>query len=140
MKLNDYSYEDIVLGKVYGFKRVITAVDMDAFAGLTGDFNPLHCDERYAESTIFEGRIAHGMLAGSLFSTLVGMVCPGKRCLYLSQSLDFRRPIYPDTELVVQGTVKQKIDSVKMVILETKILVNDEQVITGEAKVRLQGD
>lgn len=140
MRINDYSYEDIGVGDVFEFKKVLTLEDVDSFAGLTGDLNPLHCDEAYASRSPFKKRISHGMLAASLFSTLVGMLCPGRRSLYLSQMLDFRRPIYPGTELTVLGKVIGKVDSVKIVVIETTILESGEEMITGEAKVRVLGD
>jgi len=77
------------------------------------------------------------MLAGSLFSTLVGMVCPGKKNLYLSQSLNFKKPIFFGDNLEVKGTVKGKIESMHMIVIKTEILVDGSIVIDGEAKVRL---
>ncbi|VVB83550.1 MaoC like domain protein [uncultured archaeon] len=140
MELNDYKYEEINVGDIFEFKRNITADNLNEYAKLTGDFNPLHCDEEYAKKTIFKGRIIHGMLAGSLFSTLVGMMCPGKRNLYLSQSLNFKRHIYPNSELTVKGVIKNKIDSMKIIVLGTEILVDGKIVINGEAKVKVLGD
>ena len=78
------------------------------------------------------------MLAGSLFSTLVGMVCPGKNNLYLAQSLNFKNPIYPNSELIVRGIVKSKIDAIKLIVINTEIIVNEIIVIEGEAKVRIR--
>ena len=140
MKLNDYSYDEVKAGSVFHFKRNITAEDVDNFAKLTGDFNPLHMDERYAKSMEFKSRIVHGMLAGSLFSALVGMVYPGKRNLYLSQSLNFRKPIPVNSEVTVRGTVKEKIDSIRMITISTEIMLGDEVAVSGEAKVRVLGE
>ncbi|NQV08248.1 MaoC family dehydratase [Candidatus Woesearchaeota archaeon] len=137
MELNDYNYEDIGVGKVFEFKRILTKKNVDEFADLTEDHNPLHTDEEYAKTTQFKGRIMHGMLAASLFSTLFGMECPGKKNLYLSQSLNFKKPIPPDSELTVRGTVKQKMDSFKMITIFTEIILNNEVMIDGEARVKI---
>ncbi len=137
IKANDYNYEEINPGEVFQFNKVLTVEDIDNYAKLTGDHNPLHCDEEYARSTEFENRVVHGMLAGSLFSTLVGMVCPGKKNLYLTQSLKFKAPIYPNSELIVKGTIVKKIDSLKVVVINTEIVVNGETVIEGQAQVKL---
>ena len=140
MKMNEYNHNEIKIGGVFEFKRTLSMKDIDDYAKLTQDFNPLHCDEKYASNTQFKGRIVHGMLAGSLFSTLVGMVCPGKKNLYLSQSLNFKKPIYPNSELIVRGTVKDKINSIKVIVINTEIIVNDSVVVNGEAKVKVMGD
>ena len=137
MKINDYGYDEIKVGEVFEFKRVISEKDIDNFAKLTGDFNPMHTDEKYASGTIFKGRIVHGMLAASLFSALLGMVCPGKRNLYLSQSLNFRKPIKPGSEVVVKGSVVGKADSVKIITIKTEIICNGAVAVDGEAKVRV---
>jgi len=134
---NDYNYEEINVGDTFGFSKVLTIQDVDKYADLTGDRNPLHCDEDYALSTEFKNRVVHGMLAGSLFSTLVGMVCPGKKNLYLTQSLKFKSPIYPNSELTVRGKILKKIDGLKVVVINTQILVNGEAAIEGEAQVKL---
>lgn len=136
-KPNHYNYEEISTGDVFQFNKVLTVEDVDNYAKLTGDYNPLHCDEEYARSTEFKSRVVHGMLASSLFSTLVGMVCPGKKNLYLTQSLKFKAPIYPNSELTVKGTILKKIDSLKALIINTEIIVNDETVIEGQAQVKL---
>jgi 3-hydroxybutyryl-CoA dehydratase len=138
--MSEFEYDEIKIGETFEFKRIITLEDMNTFADLTGDYNPLHCDEEYAKKSEFGARIAHGMLAGSLFSTLVGMVCPGKRNLYLSQSLLFKRPIIPKIELTIRGKVKERIESVKMIIMNTQIIQNGKIAIEGEARVKVRGD
>src|SRR3989344_4434677 len=138
MKINEYNYDEINVGDMFEFKRNLSIEDVENYAKLTEDFNPLHCDEKYAKSTQFKSRIVHGMLVGSLFSTLVGMICPGKKNLYLAQSLNFKNPIYPNSELIVRGTVKSKSDTIKIIIINTEILVNGNVVINGEAKVKVR--
>lgn len=131
------NYSDIEIGAVYEFSKRITEAEVDAFAHLTGDFNPLHCDPSYGEKTQFHRNIVHGMLVGSLFSTLVGMHCPGKKCLYLSQTLRFKKPIFMGDEVLVRGTVTDKSDSVKVITIKTEVLVDQVVTVSGEAKVTL---
>lgn len=135
IKLNDYSYDEIKIGDTFEFNRKLSDDDVRTFANLTQDKNPLHCDEEYAKNTKFRKRIVHGLLAGSLFSTLVGMLCPGRKNLYVSQSLNFKNPIPIGSKVTVKGIIKNKIDSLKMIEITTQILVKNQIMIEGEAKV-----
>jgi len=137
MELNDYEYGDILIGKVFEFEKVLAIEDLDSFAKLTGDYNPLHCDEEYSKSKGFENRVVYGMLAGSLFSTLVGMICPGKRNLYLTQSLNFKRPLYPGEKLIVRGEIVGKNESINILTIKTKIISGGLVAIEGVAKVKV---
>ncbi len=131
------AFEEIQVGASYTFTRVISEAAVNQFAQLTGDFNPLHCDPAYGKQTKFKKNIAHGMLAGSLFSTLVGMYCPGERCLYLSQTLKFRRPIFLEDQVTVKGTVTSKSDSTKILTLKMEVIVREAVAVSGEAKVTI---
>ena len=84
-------YEDLAVGQRASFTKTITDADLGHFVAITGDTNPLHVDEPYASQTFFGGRIAHGMLSASLFSTLVGLHLPGIGAIYRSQTLEFLR-------------------------------------------------
>lgn len=137
MEFNDYSYEQIEIGKIFQFKKILTLQDIHEFSKITGDENPLHIDEEYAKTTPFKKRICHGMLVASLFSALFGMICPGKKNLYLSQTLNFKKPVFIDSELTIKGIVEQKIDSLKIILVKTEILVNREVVLDGKAKIQL---
>jgi 3-hydroxybutyryl-CoA dehydratase len=138
-KAANISYSDIKEGDVFLFERKISKQDVMDFAKLSGDFNPLHVDEDFGKKSPFNRNIVHGMLAGSLFSTLIGMYCPGEKSLYMSQTLNFRLPLYYGETITVKGTIINKNDSIKMVTLKTEILKDDKIVIDGEAKVRLLG-
>lgn len=131
------TFEEIQVGTGYTFTRVISEEAVNQFAQLTGDFNPLHCDPAYGKQTKFKKNIAHGMLVGALFSTLVGMYCPGEQCLYLSQTLKFRRPIFLGDQVIVKGTVTNKSDSTKILTLKTEVIVRETLAISGEAKVTI---
>ena len=136
-KAANINYSDINIGDIFSFERKIYKQDVMDFAKLSGDFNPLHVDPDFGKKSQFKKNIAHGMLAGSLFSTLVGMHCPGEKSLYMSQTLNFRLPLYYDDAITVKGTVINKNDSIKMVTLKTEILKDGKVVIDGEAKASL---
>lgn len=137
--MNVLQYEDIKIGDEYSFSRVLTREDIGVFAKLSGDTNPLHSDATYSRETPFGEPIAHGMLGASLFSALIGLHCPGKYALYVSQSANFRKPIFPDREVVVRGKVLKKVDSLKIVTLETLVTdkASGEVLISGEAMARV---
>ncbi|MBW2975075.1 MaoC family dehydratase [Candidatus Woesearchaeota archaeon] len=139
-KAADIEYSCIEIGSEYSFEKEISYRDIMDFAGLTGDFNPLHTDKEFGMKSKFKNNIVHGMLAGSLFSTLVGMYCPGKNSLYLSQSLQFRNVIFPGDKVLVRGTVVDKNESIKVITMKTEVLVHDKIAVRGEAKVRVLED
>ena len=132
------NYDEISIGDLFSFKRTLTAEDVSRFAELTGDFSPLHVDEDFGRQSQFGKNLVHGMLAGSLFSTLVGMYCAGQKSLYFGQTLRFRRPIFFNTPLVVSGKVIKKYDSIRLITLATEIIMDDGVVaIDGEAQVKV---
>lgn len=137
--LNSFSFKDIKIGDTYSFERFIDAKLVKSFASLSGDYNPLHMDKPYAAHAQFGGRIAHGMLLASFFSALVGMLCPGIGCLYLSQDVRFKKPVFLNTWVVVKGTVTEKSDAASIIVLQT--LVTDKEgvvLVEGEAKVTIR--
>lgn len=129
--------EDIKIGYCASFDRIVTDQDMADFAKLSGDTNPLHTDEAYAKKTKFNQRVVYGMLAASFFSCLVGMHTPGENALYLSQDLKFLHPIFIGEELMVQGKVIEKHESVRIITIRTQIIKKENNVIAvdGLAKV-----
>lgn len=118
---NEYTFDDIKIGLEHKFTEKITKSNLDSFAIVSGDYNPLHMDEIYAKTTKFKKRVCHGMLLASFFSRLVGMYIPGKNALYFSQTLDFQNPCYVDDTVTVQGQVMDKSDSTKIITLKTSI-------------------
>ena len=136
-KANKLNYSEISQGDVYSFSRIITRKDVLDFAKLSGDFNPLHIDKDFGKKSQFKTNLVHGMLASSLFSTLVGMHCPGEKSLYISQTLNFKLPIYCNEQLTVKGTVISKNDSTRLITLKTEILKGEKTAVFGEAKVKV---
>lgn len=137
--ISEKKFDDIFEGDKAQFEITITGELIDAFVALSGDSNPLHTDEHYATETPFGGRIAHGMIAGALFSRLVGLYLPGKYSLYLSQTLLFKKPLRIGTNAIIEGIVTQKTDAVRTLTLSTMMhnKTSGEVLVEGEAKVRL---
>ena len=134
--LNEYSYDDIFIGQKESFMIKITASMVEKFSNLSGDLNPLHMDNEFAESSSFKKRIVHGMLLASFFSQLIGMKLPGKNALYFSQTLNFRSPCYIDDEIEVVGEVTEKSDSTQIITVSTSIFNKSKTcLIDGIAKI-----
>lgn len=131
------TYDEIEVGQVYEKKVSATAKDVETFAEITGDKNPLHLDDKFAKNTIFGGRIVHGILGLGKISAVLGMEFPGPGTIYMSQTSKFLAPIYLDEEVTIKITVKEKIEEKKRLILNTQILKENGKVaIDGEAMVK----
>src|SRR6201989_1610350 len=116
--------------------KTIEQADIDAFAKVTGDDDPVHVDEEFAKTTRFGRRIAHGMLTASLISAVIANKLPGEGSVYLGQTLKFVAPVFPGDEITARVTVREIREDKAIVKLET-VCVNqgDEGVIRGEATV-----
>tara|TARA_B100000212_G_C27383861_1_gene538274 strand:+ start:2462 stop:2896 length:435 start_codon:yes stop_codon:yes gene_type:complete len=132
----DKKYEDISIDDVFAFNHKFSSKDLDIFSKLSGDKNLLHLDYDFAVSKGFNSEVVFGMLSASLFSRLIGMHCPGKNALYLSQSMDFKRPLFLDNEITVKGTVLKKFDKFKMIKMKTEIIDEKNIYVTGEASAK----
>ena len=120
--------------------KTIEQTDINAFADVTGDHNPVHVDEAFAQTTRFGRTIAHGMLSASLISAVLANKLPGAGSIYLGQTLQFVAPVFPGDEITARVTVKEIRQDKPIVKLET-ICINqhDELVIRGEATVLSRG-
>ncbi len=127
---------EINLGDKASFQKTITETDVCLFAGITGDFNPIHINEIEANRTRFKKRLVHGILTSGLISAVIGTKLPGIGTIYLSQDLKFVKPVYINDTICATVSVKEvKIDK-NIVVLETICInQNDEIVINGEAVV-----
>ncbi len=130
-----YYIEDLNEGMEASFSKTVTEADIVLFAGVSGDTNPVHIDEEAAKKSVFEGRIAHGMLTASYLSTVLGTRLPGPGCIYLSQSLRFKGPVRIGDTVTAIVRVKEVMMSKKRVILETLCQVKGKDVLDGEATV-----
>lgn len=127
--------EDLEVGMVGSYAKTVTETDIVMYAGLSGDTNPVHLNQEYAKTTMFEGRIAHGMLSAGFISTVLGTRLPGPGTIYLSQSLQFKVPVRIGDTVTARVTVLDIIAAKKRVVLETNCYVGDQCVISGEAMV-----
>ena len=128
-------FEDLTLGQSAEFGKTVTEADIVMFAGVTGDTNPVHLNQPYAESTLFKGRIAHGMLSAGLISAVLGTRLPGPGTIYLSQSLKFRAPVRIGDTVYAKAEVSALDPEKKRVTLTTTCKVGEQVVLEGEATV-----
>ncbi|WP_300453384.1 MaoC family dehydratase [Accumulibacter sp.] len=130
---NGYDIEDLSVGMSAEIAKTITDADIVLFAGVSTDVNAVHMDEDFAKTTMFGGRIAHGMLSASLISAVLGNRLPGPGTIYLSQSLRFRAPVRPGDTVHARVTVKEVVADKCRVMVDTVCTVGDKVVIDGEA-------
>lgn len=128
-----YYLEDLAPGMDASVSMTITDEDVAAFAKLSGDINPVHLDDEFAATTIFKKRIAHGFLTGALFSTVLGTKLPGPGCIYLSQGLKFRAPVYIGDEVVATCRITAVDAEKSRVTLACDCSVNGKTVLEGDA-------
>jgi 3-hydroxybutyryl-CoA dehydratase len=130
------NYEDIQIGDKASFTKTVSESDVYQFAGITGDFNPIHINSEYANQTMFKERIAHGILTTGFISTVIGTKLPGPDTIYLSQKVDFKAPVKIGDTVTAEVEVLEKKDRKKIIRLRT-IVKNqlDEIVVDGEAVV-----
>ena len=131
------SWEKINIGDKELFEVEITQEMVSKFVEVTGDDNALHTDESFAQAKGFNNKVVHGMLLGSLFSKLVGKHFLGDDNLYLSQNASFRKPVFIGDRVIVSGIIKEKIESAKILRIETTITGSSGVAVTGEAQVQL---
>ncbi|NKB28557.1 MAG: (R)-hydratase [Rhodobacteraceae bacterium] len=127
--------EDMEIGMSRFLEKVVTDRDIELFAEVSTDRNPVHMDDDYAQDTIFQGRIAHGMLTAALISAVIGEQLPGHGAVYLGQSLKFLAPVRPGDMVHTTVTVADINYARRRVTLECVCLVDGKPVLKGEALV-----
>ncbi len=132
-------FEDLAIGEAAEIARTVTEADIAAFAAVSGDFNPMHVDEDYAKASPFKGRIAHGMLSGAFISTVLGMKLPGPGCIYVAQSLNFKRPVRIGDTVVARCEVTGLVPAKQLATIRTTCRVGGKVVVDGEATVMVPG-
>jgi len=130
-----HSIEDLSVGMTAVFAKTVTEADIVLFAGISGDINPVHLNHEFATETMFEGRIAHGMLTASFLSTVIGTKMPGPGAIYMKQSLNFKAPVRAGDTARARATVKEVIPEKRRVVMETVVTVGDTVVLDGEALI-----
>lgn len=132
----------IKIGERAFFEKTISEADVYQFAGITGDFNPLHINKVEAEKTVFGERIAHGMLVGGLISGVIGMQMPGNGTIYLEQNCKFKRPVKIGDTVTVKVEFTEIINREKGIIKLENVVTNQlgDVVIEGYSVVKVLGE
>lgn len=131
--LHGHYLEDLQVGMTASYAKTVSETDIHAFAELSGDTNPVHVNEAFANASPFKGRIAHGMLGASLLSTVLGTKLPGPGCIYLSQDLRFKAPVRIGDTVTATVTVTEILAERRRVKFACDCKVGDTVVIDGEA-------
>ncbi len=127
--------EDLEIGMRRYLQKEVTDRDIQLFAEVSTDCNPVHMDDVYARDTIFDGRIAHGMLTASLISAVIGEQLPGHGTVYLGQTLKFMAPVRPGDMVYAEVEVREIDHARRRVTLDCHCAVGDTVVLKGEALV-----
>lgn len=130
-------FDQIQVGDEAKLEHLLTQADIQTFATLTGDFNPLHMDDAYAQRTQFHKPVVHGMLSASFISTVIGTILPGNGSLWVSQTLEFLQPAYVGDTLYIRIQVEQKSPAMRTLVLQTTITnQHGQKLISGKGVVK----
>ncbi|MEQ8441484.1 MAG: MaoC family dehydratase [Alphaproteobacteria bacterium] len=132
---DDLTLDDVEVGMSVAIDWQVTEREIDDFAQLSDDRNPLHMDSHYAVGAGFEGRVAHGFLLGAKLSGLIGMKLPGRRCLLLDQALSFPNPVYAGDRVTIRAEVKELHREMAVLVLK----VRAESTHKGSVKTVARG-
>ena len=132
-ELHGYYLEDLSPGMTALYAKTVTDADVVLFAGISGDVNPVHLNQEFADRTVFRGRIAHGMLTASFISTVIGTKLPGPGCIYVSQNLKFKAPVRVGDTVNARVTINSVDEARGRIAVETTCTVGNVVVIAGEA-------
>ena len=127
---------ELNIGDTAEFSKTVSESDIYQFAGITGDFNPAHMNEAYAQKTFFKTRIAHGMLSAGFISAVIGTKLPGTGSIYIQQTLSFLAPVRIGDTITAKATVTEVNTEKNRVVLHTTCSnQNGDIVVDGEAVV-----
>lgn len=133
--LHGYYFEDLNIGTTDEFSKTISEADINAFAELSGDNNPVHLNPDFANTTPFKGCIAHGMLTASFISTVIGTRMPGPGCIYVAQNLKFKAPVRAGDTVKAVCTITGLNEKKKFVEIQTRCFIGDKMVVDGDATI-----
>jgi 3-hydroxybutyryl-CoA dehydratase len=127
------------IGERASFTKTVTEADVTTFAGLIGDFNPLHVDAEYARKSRFGQRVAHGMFTAGLISAVLGTKLPGPGAIYLSQQIEFLAPVFIGDTITASAEVSAWRPDKRIVTLKTDAYNQENrQVVTGKAVLLME--
>ncbi len=131
-----FTIDQLKVGQQASFSKTVAESDVYLFAGISGDFNPAHINQAYAEQTAFKNRIAHGILSASFISTVIGCQLPGPGTIYISQTLNFLAPVHiGDTITATAEVVELNIDKKRARLKTVCTNQDDLEILVGEALV-----
>ena len=133
--LSNTPYSALEVGQTASFEKTVEERDIQLFAAMSGDRNPVHLDAEFAAGTPFKERIAHGMFSGALISAAVACTLPGPGTIYIGQTMKFTRPVKLGDTLTVRLEILEKLPKNRVRIATNVFNQNDEQVVAGEAEV-----
>jgi len=133
--ISNTPYSALEVGQKASFEKTIGERDIQLFAAMSGDRNPVHLDAEFARGTLFKERIAHGMLSGALISAAVACTLPGPGTIYLGQTMKFTRPVKLGDTLVVRLEILEKLPKNRVRVATQVYNQNEEIVVDGEAEV-----
>ncbi|WP_375737976.1 MaoC family dehydratase [Pseudomonas boanensis] len=134
-QVTNIPYDALEVGQKASFAKTVEERDIQLFAAVSGDRNPVHLDAEYAAGTMFKERIAHGMFTGALISAAIACEMPGPGSIYLGQQLRFTRPVKLGDRLTVELEILEKLPKNRVRIATRVFNQNAEQVVDGEAEV-----
>ena len=134
-QVSNIPYDDLQVGQTASFSSSVEERDVQLFAAVSRDHNPVHLDAAFAAQTMFKERIAHGMFSGALISAAIACEMPGPGTIYLGQQMRFTRPVKLGDTLTVQLEVLEKLPKGRVRIATRVFNQNAEQVVDGEAEV-----
>jgi 3-hydroxybutyryl-CoA dehydratase len=130
-----YYIDELKPGMSESFEKTVTEADIQKFGEVSGDVNPVHFDEEWAKTTIFKGRIAHGVLSASYISTVLGMKMPGPGTIFMSLTTRFKAPVRIGDTVVATCTVREVNAEKRRVIFDCVCKVGEVTAVDGEAMV-----
>ena len=134
--LENYTFDEITIGQTATYNKSLSEDDITLFAAVSGDVNPVHLDEAFASTTMFEQRIAHGMWTGAIISAALALELPGPGCIYLGQSLSFRAPVMIGDEITVKLEVIEKEEKKQKITIACEAVnQHGKVVVKGTADV-----
>ena len=133
--LNGFYFEDLEVGTTDEFSKTISESDIQTFADVSGDKNPVHLNPEYAKATVFKGCIAHGILTASFVSTVIGTRMPGPGCIYVAQNLKFKAPVRAGDTVKAVCTVTELNEKRKFAEIKTQCFVGNTLVVDGNATI-----
>ena len=128
-------FEQIKVGMNVSYSQTITDIDVKSFASISGDHNPIHLDDDYASKSPYKKRITHGLISASFFSALFGTKLPGPGCVYVQQTLNFKRPVYLGDTVTAIASVTSIDSDKRRVFFDTTCKVKNKVVIYGSAEL-----